>query len=110
MPPAQAAGVVRDEVAAGRLDRDAAGCVLEAAGHAGSGARRTLPAGLTERELEILRCIATGATIKQAAQRLHVSPKTVDAHVQHIYAKVGCTTRAGAAVFAMQQGLLEPAA
>jgi HD-GYP domain-containing protein (c-di-GMP phosphodiesterase class II) len=108
LAPGRAAEVVRDEVAAGRLDGDAARCVLEAAGHVVPSSRRDLPAGLTERELEILRVIATGSTIKQAARQLSVSPKTVDAHVQHIYAKVGCTTRAGAAVFAMQRGLLEP--
>jgi HD-GYP domain-containing protein (c-di-GMP phosphodiesterase class II) len=108
--PGQAAGVLREEVAAGRLDSDAARCVLEAAGHLVPSTRRDLPAGLTERELEVLRVIATGSTVKEAAQQLHVSPKTVDAHVQHIYTKVGCATRAGAAVFAMQNGLLEPAA
>ena len=48
--------------------------------------------------------------MKQAAGRLHLSVKTIDAHIQHIYDKTGCSTRAGAAVFAMRHGLLEPEA
>ena len=105
---AAAASVLRDEAAAGRLDGRAVRCVLEAAGHTVARVRRDLPAGLTEREVDVLRFIAVGSTIKEAARRLNVSPKTVDTHVQHIYGKVGCTTRAGASVFAMKHGLLEP--
>jgi DNA-binding NarL/FixJ family response regulator len=98
--------VLTEEVRAGRLDDDAVHCVLDAAGHAVDRPRRVSPAGLSERELEVLCIIAKGSTIHQAARELHVSPKTIDAHVQHIYTKVGCTTRAGAAVFAMREGLL----
>ncbi len=105
----EAAKLLSEEARAGRLDADAVACLLEGAGHPVSRAPRVLPAGLTEREIEVLRVIAKGATVKQAAYTLHLAPKTVDAHVQHIYDKVGCTTRAGAAVFAMREGLLDPA-
>jgi HD-GYP domain-containing protein (c-di-GMP phosphodiesterase class II) len=104
----EAARVLSAEAAAGRLDRDAVACVLEAAGQRAGSRRTQLPAALTERELEVLRLIATGTTMKEAAGRLHLSVKTIDAHIQHIYDKTGCSTRAGAAVFAMRHGLLEP--
>jgi HD-GYP domain-containing protein (c-di-GMP phosphodiesterase class II) len=104
----EAARVLSGEAAAGRLDRDAVACVLEAAGQRAPSLRTRLPAGLSDREVEVLRLIATGTTMKQAAARLHVSVKTIDAHIQHIYDKTGCSTRAGAAVFAMRHRLLEP--
>ena len=66
------------------------------------------PAGLTEREVEVLRLIARGQANKQVAATLGISPKTVGRHVEHIYAKAGVTTRAGATLFAMEQGLLSP--
>src|SRR5207249_11478604 len=58
--------------------------------------RTQLPAGLSDREVEVLQLISTGTTMKVAAARLHVSVKTIDAHIQHIYDKTGCSTRAGA--------------
>ena len=64
-------------------------------------------AGLSEREVEVLRLLARGSTLKQIAARLVISPKTADSHAQHIYAKLGVTTRAGATLFAMEHGLLE---
>ena len=57
----------------------------------------------------MLRLIARGATVKQAAATLSVSRKTVDHHVESIYGKVGVSTRAGATLFALEHGLLEPA-
>ena len=64
------------------------------------------PAGLTDREVEVLRLIARGSANKQAAAALGISAKTVGRHLEHIYAKAGVTTRAGATLFAMEQGLL----
>ena len=66
------------------------------------------PAGLTEREVDVLRLIARGQANKQVAATLGISPKTVGHHVEHIYAKAGVTTRAGATLFAMEHGLLSP--
>jgi HD-GYP domain-containing protein (c-di-GMP phosphodiesterase class II) len=104
----EAARIVCEEAAAGRLDGDAAGAVVEAAG-----ARRPLverPAGLTRREVEVLRLAARGLSRQEIAVELFVSPKTVQHHLSHIYDKTGRRTRAGAALFAMEHGLLEPAA
>ncbi|MGH7687779.1 MAG: HD domain-containing phosphohydrolase [Candidatus Dormibacteria bacterium] len=104
--PDDAARELRAEVDAGRLDRDAAEGVLEAAGHARRRVRTDLPAGLSERELQILREMCLGHSNKQTAQRLHIAEKTVGHHVQHIYNKIGRSTRAGAALFAMEHDLI----
>ena len=80
--------------------------VLVAAGQRVPGTRKDLVAGLSEREIEVLRLIARGFSIKQIAQQLTVAPKTVDNHIQHIYAKIGVTTRAGATLFATEHQLL----
>jgi HD-GYP domain-containing protein (c-di-GMP phosphodiesterase class II) len=104
--PDDAARVIRVEVDAGRLDRSAAECVLEAAGHARRRAGRDLPAGLSEREVEVLREICLGHSNRQMGERLHIAEKTVGHHVQHIYDKIGRSTRAGAALFAMENDLL----
>ena len=66
---------------------------------------RALPAGLTERELEILRLLAAGRTKRQIAAELVISQSTVHTHTVHIYAKCGVSTRAGLAMFAMRHGL-----
>jgi DNA-binding NarL/FixJ family response regulator len=68
--------------------------------------RRAAVAGLSEREIEVLRLLARGNTIREMAARLVVADKTVDNHIQHIYNKIGVSTRAGATLFAMEQDLL----
>jgi len=103
--PAEAAAELRAEVKAGRLDGGAVEAVLGAAGHRVS-RRREGPAGLTQREVEVLRLLARGLSNKEIAQRLVISPKTVGNHVEHIYAKIGASTRAAAGLFAMRHGLL----
>ncbi len=100
-----AAGELRAEVKAGRLDAEAVEAVLGAAGHRVA-RRREGPAGLTAREIEVLRLLARGLSNKQIAAQLVIAPKTVGNHVEHIYAKIGASTRAGASLFAMQHGLL----
>jgi DNA-binding CsgD family transcriptional regulator len=82
--------------------------VLDAAGQTSRPARVARPAGLTEREVEVLRLIARGHANKAVAARLGISPKTVGHHIEHIYAKAGVTTRAGATLFAMEHGFLSP--
>ena len=62
--------------------------------------------GLSEREVEVLRLVARGNSIKEIAAALTISGKTVDNHIQHIYEKIGVSTRAGAALFAVEQNLL----
>ena len=105
LPSVVAAAELRREVTAGRLDGDAVEAVLAAAGHRVSG-RRSGPAGLTPREVEVLRLLARGLSNKQIGARLVISPKTVGNHVEHIYAKIGASSRAAAGLFAVQQGLL----
>ena len=90
----------------GVLDGDAVDAVLVTAGHAAARAPRLWPAGLSDREVQVLRLICRGATKKQAAATLSISPRTVDHHVRHIYDKVGVQSRAGVTVFAMANGLL----
>ncbi|HEU0200300.1 MAG TPA: HD domain-containing phosphohydrolase [Burkholderiaceae bacterium] len=101
-----AAGVLRDEVRAGRFDGAAVDAVLQAAGHRVR-RRREWPAGLSAREVEVLRLIARGASNRATAQTLGISTATVAHHVQHIYTKIGVSTRAGATLFAMQHALCD---
>jgi DNA-binding CsgD family transcriptional regulator len=101
--PGQAAEVLGREAGAGRLDPDAVTAVLEVAGQRVP--RMGRPAGLTEREAEVIGLLARGLQTKQVARRLGISIKTADHHIQNAYAKIGVSTRAAAALFAMQHGL-----
>jgi HD-GYP domain-containing protein (c-di-GMP phosphodiesterase class II)/DNA-binding CsgD family transcriptional regulator len=96
---------MRAEVRGGRLDGDAVNAVLAAAGHRTT-RRREWPGGLTTRELEVLSLLARGHSNKEIASRLFVTPKTISSHVQHIYAKLGVSSRARATHFATQHGLV----
>jgi HD-GYP domain-containing protein (c-di-GMP phosphodiesterase class II) len=104
-PAAEAAAELRAEVRAGRLDGTAVDAVLEAAGHR-LPRRREAVAGLTAREVEVLILLARGLSNRQIAERLVITPKTAGNHVEHIYAKIGASSRAAAAMFAVQHGLL----
>jgi HD-GYP domain-containing protein (c-di-GMP phosphodiesterase class II) len=103
--PARAADRLEAEARAGRLDADAAAAVIESAGlpHRPRHAR---PADLTERQVEVLRLVSLGLSNSEIAERLVLSRRTVEHHVQDIYLKIGAASRAGAAMFAMQHGLL----
>jgi HD-GYP domain-containing protein (c-di-GMP phosphodiesterase class II) len=103
-PPAEAARALEAEPG---LDRQAVAAVLEAVGH--RPARRiSFAAGLTGREVEVLRLLVRGRSERQIAAELFIAPSTVHTHVTHIYDKAGVSTRAGAAVFAMEHGLIHP--
>jgi DNA-binding CsgD family transcriptional regulator len=101
----RAAEHLRAEVKANRLDGEAMTAVLRAAGHRAA-ARRDGPSGLTSREVEVLGLLARGASNKEIAVRLTVSPKTVSNHVEHIYTKIDVSSRAAATLYATQQGLV----
>jgi DNA-binding CsgD family transcriptional regulator len=101
--PAEAAAVLSEQSRSGRLDAEAVKAVLGAAGLATP--RAVYPAGLTDREVEVLGLLAHGFQIKQVGRSLGISTKTASRHVQNIYPKIGVSTRAAAAVFAMQHGL-----
>jgi DNA-binding CsgD family transcriptional regulator len=100
-----AAHRLRAEARAGLLDPAAAEAVLGAAGHRSS-RRSPGPAGLTAREVMVLRLLTRGLTNQEIAESLVISRKTVANHVEHIYAKVGVSTRTAAALFATKHGLL----
>ena len=106
--PDQAAKQVEAMVAAGALDPEAARAVCESAGVAPRRSRTpsSWPAGLTDREVEVLRLLARGQSKKQIARALVIAPGTVHTHTVHIYEKLGVSTRAGVALFAMEHGLL----
>lgn len=106
LSPTQAADEINRACREGKLDVLCARAVLEAAGETRKPDRSAWPEGLTDREVEVLRLLAAGLPNKQVARRLTVSPKTVGHHVEHIYAKIGVSTRAGATLFAMEQGLV----
>jgi HD-GYP domain-containing protein (c-di-GMP phosphodiesterase class II)/DNA-binding CsgD family transcriptional regulator len=110
--PALDAGAVAAELAgevrSGRLDADAVEAVCDAADLVAVPARRAWPKGLTDREVEVLRLIARGRTNREVAGRLHLSSKTVGRHVENVYAKIGVSSRPAAALFAMEERLLDP--
>ena len=100
-----AARSLREDAAAGRLDVDVVAAVLSAAGHRVA-RRRERPAGLTAREVDVLRLLARGLSNKEIASTLVITPKTARNHVEHIYAKIGASTRVTASLYATQHGLL----
>jgi len=102
----QATAELRADVRGGRLDGQAVDAVLAAAGQT-TGKRRSGPAGLTPREIEVLALIARGASTRQVAQRLSITPKTAETHIERIYGKTGASTRSTATLFALQHGLLD---
>jgi HD-GYP domain-containing protein (c-di-GMP phosphodiesterase class II) len=101
---AEAAEVLRGQARASRLDAQAVDAVLHAAGHRVR-RRAPWPAGLTGREVEVLRHLAGGGSNREIARRLSISEKTARNHVEHIYAKVGVSNRAGAGLFAVEHGI-----
>jgi DNA-binding NarL/FixJ family response regulator len=111
MPAERAAETLRAEARAGRLDPDAVAAVLSAAGQSDASRRSAdvrppRPAGLTERQIEVLRLVAAGLSNPEIASRLVISRRTAERHVQDVYARIGVSSRAAAALFAMEHDLL----
>lgn len=109
--PDDAAAELRRLESQGALEPRASRGVLVAAGHGEprgpSGKRPVNPGGLTRREVDVLRLAAKGLTTRQIADRLSISPKTADHHIQHIYGKINVSTRAAAALWAMQHTVVQ---
>ncbi|MFC6706209.1 HD domain-containing phosphohydrolase [Flexivirga alba] len=103
--PVDRAAALQAEVRAGRLDAAAVEAVLQAAGHR---VPRRVPqvAALTTREVEVLALLVRGLSTKDIARRLTISPRTVTAHLEHIYAKTGTSSRGAASMFALRHGLV----
>ena len=106
LPPEAAADALRQEVRHGRLDGEAVNAVLTVAGHRVSPTRRAWVAGLSDREVEVLRLAARGLSNQQIADRLSISKQTAGHHIRHIYDKIDVSTRAAATLFAMQHNLI----
>lgn len=109
--PALTPGAIVDELRTsirnGALGRRETEAVIGAAMGRADEVNVERPAGLTEREVDVLRLIARGHTNKQAARTLGISPKTVGTHVEHVYAKAGVSTRAAVTLFAIENDLIE---
>jgi response regulator RpfG family c-di-GMP phosphodiesterase/DNA-binding CsgD family transcriptional regulator len=105
-PPERAVAELEASADAGTLHPECVRAVVEAAGHEPSRRRGAWPAGLSDREVDVLRLVATGSTNREIAEQLVISRRTAEHHVQHIYAKIGGSTRAAAALFAMEHGLV----
>nr|WP_246256202.1 HD domain-containing phosphohydrolase [Isoptericola halotolerans] len=101
----EAAHHLRDSVRAGRLDGEVVEAVLEAAGHRAH-VRPGHPDGLTDRQVEVLRLVADGLSNQQIADTLVIARRTAEHHVQDVYVKIGASTRAATALYAMEHGLL----
>jgi HD-GYP domain-containing protein (c-di-GMP phosphodiesterase class II) len=100
-----AAAELQADARAGKLDAEGVAAVLAAAGHP-VGRRQTWPAGLTTREVDVLRLVARGLSSKQIATQLVITPKTARNHIEHIYTKIDASSRVAASLFATEHGLL----
>lgn len=107
MTTAAAAEEIRGETRLGKFDFEVVEAVLAGAGQPGPPKATARPAGLSEREIEVLGLLIQGLSNRQMAEALFLSPKTVDHHIQHIYDKVGVSTRVGATLFALRHGLVK---
>jgi HD-GYP domain-containing protein (c-di-GMP phosphodiesterase class II)/DNA-binding CsgD family transcriptional regulator len=101
----QAAAELQADARAAKLDAEAVAAVLAAAGHP-VGSRRDWPAGLTSREVDVLRLVARGMSSKQIATELVITPKTARNHIEHIYTKIDASSRVAASLYATEHGLL----
>jgi DNA-binding NarL/FixJ family response regulator len=88
----------------GALDGDAVRSVLAAAGHPVPAPSRGLM--LSDREAQVLGLVARGCSNAEIAERLSISRRTAEHHVQHIYTKIGASSRAAAAIYAVEHHLL----
>ena len=102
----EAGSVLRARADEGLLDRNAVDAVVTSVGQRGTWTRRAASIALTEREIEVLRLVAREQTNPSIARALRISTKTVERHVTHIYQKIGVSSRAGAAVHALENGLM----
>jgi HD-GYP domain-containing protein (c-di-GMP phosphodiesterase class II) len=103
---AAAGDLLMSDAATGRYDVDVVHALLEKRRPAASTSLAPATGLLTEREREILRWVSLGASNKGVAQKLSISPSTVRTHIESVFRKLGCSTRAAATLKAAQLGLL----
>ncbi|MDP8971012.1 MAG: LuxR C-terminal-related transcriptional regulator [Actinomycetota bacterium] len=106
LTPEAAAEELGAQAERGRLDPEVVRALLEGEGHSPPSPKREPPTGLSRREVEVLRLMAQGLSNREMAEILFISPKTVGHHVQHIYDKLGISTRVGATLYALQHGVV----
>jgi HD-GYP domain-containing protein (c-di-GMP phosphodiesterase class II) len=106
LEPDQAAQQLLDRASRGGFDPDAVQAVLAASGRGTGGTRRRWPLGLSDREVEVLGLVAQGCSNAEIASRLVISRRTAEHHVQHIYTKIGVSSRAAATLVAVEHHLL----
>jgi HD-GYP domain-containing protein (c-di-GMP phosphodiesterase class II) len=102
----RAAAILREEAAAGRFDPTAVDAVISACSSEGLRTKATPPATLSAREVEVLRRISVGESNKAVARSLSISPSTVRTHVESVFRKLACSTRAAATLKALTLGLI----
>lgn len=103
---ADAGSLLLDEAAAGRYDIDVVHALLNKSQSIAKTSATSINSLLTERERDVLHWISLGASNKVAAQKLSISPSTVRTHVESVFRKLECSTRAAATLKATQLGLL----
>jgi HD-GYP domain-containing protein (c-di-GMP phosphodiesterase class II) len=106
LSPELAADDLRDQARHGKLDGEVIDALLTAAGQKPRPQKQPLPAGLSEREVEVLALAVRGLSNRQIADALFLAPKTIGHHLENIYSKTGVSTRVGATLFALQHGLI----
>jgi HD-GYP domain-containing protein (c-di-GMP phosphodiesterase class II) len=89
-----------------QLDSDAVEAVIGAVDGSRRGRARAGRGGLTERQVAVLQLVARGLSNRAIADHLTISPRTAEHHVQDVYARIGVSSRAAAAMYAMEHGLL----
>lgn len=106
---AQSLDRLQEDVEAGRFDQEVVTALLTCV-VPGTPVKPVAPAqddqSLSQRELQVLRCISRGDNTKQVARALSISPSTVRTHVERVFRKLGCSTRAAATLKASTKGLL----
>jgi HD-GYP domain-containing protein (c-di-GMP phosphodiesterase class II) len=106
LEPDRAARRLLEEARRGTHDPDAVRAVLAAAGHPAPAPRVRRSHGLSDREVEVLGLLAEGCGNAEIASRLVISRRTAEHHVQHIYTKIGVSSRAAATLFAVEHHLM----
>ena len=106
LEPEQARDELLREARAGRLDPEVVAAILDASHFTATRRQHLRPGGLSDREIEVLRFVVEGCSNPEIGQRLGISRRTAEHHVQHIYNKIGVSTRAAAVLFAVEHDLL----
>ena len=106
LEPTRARDELIREARAARLDTEVVAAVLDASQSTAVRVQDLRPGGLSDRELDVLRLVADGCSNPEIGRRLGISRRTAEHHVQHIYDKIGVSTRAAAALFALEHDLL----